>query len=420
MKSAKENGVGSRIASVHNGSSLFTGQAGGGESNIRRYIVENDFLEAIIQLPNNLFYNTGITTYIWILNNNKPQHRKGKVQLLNAQDMYRKLRKNLGEKNCELTDEHINELTRLYHDMADTDQSEIAKVFNNSDFGYYKVTVERPLRKSAQFTEERVNGLRFVAALQDEMAWMYQQYGDAIYDKKALKEHRKAIIQHFEDQGDSLTRKNRDKLLAQKTWDDQNKLMQHARQIMEKMGQKQTDDFNAFKNDFNNFVKALGFKLSAGEKNQILNAVSWRDEKAKPVIKKTHTLTKEDAYELAESFEVKTGCLQDFGYWAALSGNRKEAGKYREYEPDSELRDTENVPLHEDVHQYFIDEVRPHVDDAWLALDKTLIGCEISFNKYFYQHKPLRSLEAVTGDILRLESETEGLLKKLVSFGEQP
>lgn len=119
MKSVRENGMGSRIASVHNGSSLFTGDAGSGESNIRRHLIENDWLEAIIQLPNNLFYNTGITTYIWVLSNNKPDKRRGKVQLIDASAMYRKLRKNLGAKNCELAPDHIDAITRLHLDMAD-------------------------------------------------------------------------------------------------------------------------------------------------------------------------------------------------------------------------------------------------------------------------------------------------------------
>ncbi|WBA79834.1 class I SAM-dependent DNA methyltransferase [Endozoicomonas sp. GU-1] len=414
MKTVGQNNMGARVASVHNGSSLFTGQAGSGESNIRRYIVENDFLEAIIQLPNNLFYNTGITTYIWILNNNKPDHRKGKVQLLNAQNMYQKLRKNYGDKNCELTDDHIDELTKLYHKMAGADESDITKVFDNKDFGYYKVTVERPLRKSAQFTEERVSELRFFPALRDEMKWIYQEFGDAVYGNDTLMEHRQAIIQHFEDQGENLTKKNRDKLLAQKTWDDQKKLINAAQQLMAKMGSEQTNDFNQFKDEFNKALKSLGLKLSAGDKNQILNAFSWRDENAVPVIKKVHSLAQVTSIlsEILEHQEDDNGNLQDYGFW------RLEGTQFTEYEPDSELRDTENVPLKEDIHQYFVDEVRPHVDDAWIALDKTLIGCEISFNKYFYQHKSLRSLEEVTGDILRLESETEGLLKKLVSLGE--
>ena len=141
MKPSSSNGIGSRIASVHNGSSLFTGDAGGGESNIRRYIIENDLLDAIIQLPNNLFYNTGITTYIWLLSNNKAQNRKGKVQLIDANDLYSKLRKNLGDKNCELEPKHIAKIMEVYSKF-ETYDDEIdgkkisSKIFDNSDFGY--------------------------------------------------------------------------------------------------------------------------------------------------------------------------------------------------------------------------------------------------------------------------------------------
>jgi type I restriction enzyme M protein len=163
--------LGSRIASVHNGSSLFTGDAGGGESNIRRYIIENDWLEAIVQMPNNLFYNTGITTYIWILSNNKAKHRKGKVQLIDAGLLFRKLRKNLGNKNCEFAPEHIREIVSVYEKMQAVDrvihpetkeeQGIAAKIFDNTDFGYYKVTIERPKRLKAQFTTERIAELAF-------------------------------------------------------------------------------------------------------------------------------------------------------------------------------------------------------------------------------------------------------------------
>ncbi len=171
MKPLTQSPLGSRIASVHNGSSLFTGDAGGGESNIRRYIIENDWLEAIIQLPNNLFYNTGITTYIWILSNNKDPKRKGKVQLIDAGLMFQKLRKNLGNKNCEFSPEHIREIVSVYKEMQaidreinpeSNDEEGIAsKVFDNGDFGYYKVTIERPKRLKAQFTQERISELRF-------------------------------------------------------------------------------------------------------------------------------------------------------------------------------------------------------------------------------------------------------------------
>src|SRR5690606_38492519 len=175
MKALTQSASGSRIASVHNGSSLFTGDAGGGESNIRRYIIENDWLEAIVQLPNNLFYNTGITTYIWILSNNKATHRKGKVQLIDAGQLYRKLRKNLGNKNCEFAPEHITEIVKTYAQMESVEAKEVnmenisgpisSKVFDNPDFGYYKVSIERPKRLKAQFTEERIAELRFDKSL---------------------------------------------------------------------------------------------------------------------------------------------------------------------------------------------------------------------------------------------------------------
>lgn len=153
---------GSRIASVHNGSSLATGDAGGGESNIRRYIIENDMLETIIQLPNNLFYNTGITTYIWVLSNKKVKKRSGKVQLIDASQLFRKLRKNLGQKNCEFTPVHIKQITQLYLGMPENNES---KIFDNIEFGYYKVIIERPSRKAAQFTLERVATLRLIQNL---------------------------------------------------------------------------------------------------------------------------------------------------------------------------------------------------------------------------------------------------------------
>jgi len=160
MKPLKQSSSGSRIASVHNGSSLFTGDAGGGESNIRRYIIENDMLEAIVQLPNNLFYNTGITTYIWILSNSKSENRKGKVQLIDAGLLFSKLRKNLGDKNCELKPEHIREIVSVYLELKEVerkinpetkeDEGIASKIFDNEDFGYYKVTIERPKRLKAQ------------------------------------------------------------------------------------------------------------------------------------------------------------------------------------------------------------------------------------------------------------------------------
>ena len=412
MKAPQENGMGSRIASVHNGSSLFTGDAGSGESNIRRHIIENDWLEAIIQLPNNLFYNTGITTYIWVLSNNKAPQRRGKVQLIDASQMYRKLRKNLGAKNCEFAPEHIEQITQLYLEMP---QNDISKIFDNADFGTYKVTVERPLRLAAHFTPERLVPLRFVPAIRQPMEWAYAEWGDAIYTD--LAQHQEAIAAYLEREEINLNTKNRKALLNPAVWQKQRDVLAAAEQLMAQVGREVWLDFNRFTAAVDTAVKALKLKLTASEKRQVLQAVSWRDEQAAQVIKKTHKLTGPKLAALLAELACAEADLPDFGYWPT-----GKAGEYHEYEPDSDLRDTENVPLTEDpdavtaIHNYFLREVRPHVNEAWIALDKTKIGYEISFNKYFYKHTPLRSLAEVTADILQLEAETEGLLKKLVQF----
>ncbi len=402
----KDSPRGSRIASVHNGSSLFTGDAGGGESNIRRFIIENDMLEAIIQLPNNLFYNTGITTYIWIVTNAKPEHRRGKVQLINASEMYAKRRKNLGEKNCDLTDEHIDTITGLYLDMADDG---VAKVFDNTDFGYFKVTVERPLRKLAQFTADRVETLRFQPSIRAEMEWVWKRYEEDAYTD--LASHRDAIEDYLEREEISLTAKNRKALLNPKTWKSQRDLMQVGFELMDDIGGGLWDDFNAFSGAVTKALKARKIKLTATERNQVLNAVSWRDPSAKKVIKRRHHLVDDKLQEVLRKLGTSAQHLADHGYWPSSVPD-----EYIEYETDSELRDTENVPLKDDIHAYFLREVRPHVDEAWLDIGSTKIGYEISFNRYFYQHKPLRDLKDVAEDILKLEEETEGLLKRLVNL----
>ncbi len=406
MRNLTDTRHGSRIASVHNGSSLFTGDAGGGESNIRRHLIEKDMVEAIIQLPNNLFYNTGITTYIWVVTNNKPSHRKGKVQLINASEMYTKRRKNLGEKNCDLSDGHIGTITDLYMSLADDG---VSRVFDNADFGYYKVTVERPLRRKAQFTPERIANLRFTSGLQEVMGWVYDKYGDDVYTN--LKDYNQAIQDYLEREEITLSPKNRKALLDPMTWIAQRDLMEEAGRLMTSIGQNLFDDFNVFKASVDADLKARKVKLAAAQKNQILNAVSWRHEDAAKVIKKEHKLTGSKMDDLLAKLDTTAEELPDHGYWP--TGN---AGEYIEYEADSDLRDSENVPLKDDIHAYFMREVRPHVDDAWLDISSAKIGYWISFNRYFYQHKPLRDLNAVAQDILELEKETEGLLRRLVSL----
>jgi type I restriction enzyme M protein len=408
MRKLKESPAGSRIASVHNGSSLFTGDAGGGESNIRRYLIENDMVDAIIQLPNNLFYNTGITTYIWVVTNNKLAHRQGKVQLINASEMYTKRRKNLGEKNCDLADEHIDTIMELYTGLANEG---VAKVFDNEDFGYYKFTVERPLRKMAQFTPGRIATLRFTSGMQEIMGWVWDRYGEDVYTN--LKAHREAIEDYIEREEITLTPKNRKALLDPKTWIAQRDIMEEAARIMANIGQEVTDDFNIVTALVDADLKSRKVKLAAAQKNQILNAVSWRDEAAKKVIKKRHKLSGDKLSDLLTKLGAMHETIQDHGYWPTST-----AGEYIEYESDSELRDSENVPLKDDIHAYFLREVRPHVKDAWLDISSVKIGYEISFNRYFYQHKPLRDLNEVARDILELEKESDGLLRRLVSLTE--
>lgn len=283
--------LGSRIAEVHNGSSLFTGDAGQGESNIRRYIIENDWLEAIVALPLNMFYNTGIATYIWVLSNKKAEHRKGKVQLIDATNWYQPLRKNLGKKNCELSESDIKKIITTFIEFKETEQS---RIFQNEAFGYQKVTVERPLRiKGAD--------------------------PDKDYTAKEIKE--------FKDSG-------------------------------------------------------------------------VRDENAPAVIKKIYSSEKVEANPLLGLFQR----------------NIKGKDVVVEYEPDNDLRDTEQVPLLEDggIDAFIKREVLPYAPDAWYVPDSIKIGYEISFTKVFYKPTPLRSLDEIKKDILAVEKEAEGLLDEVI------
>lgn len=438
MKDPTVGTNGSRIASVHNGSSLFTGDAGGGESNIRRYLIENDMLDAIVQLPNNLFYNTGITTYIWLLNNNKPESRKGKVQLIDASLLYRKLRKNLGNKNCEFAPEHIEQITRTYLDCAaierELDGSSpegmgdpigiASQVFRNEDFGYYKVTIERPDRRKAQFTVECIASLRFDKQLSEVMEHLYAEHGDKLYDKtdhgkdgkqSFLKSIEKSVLAWCEDNDISLNAKAKAKLLDVKHWLALKTVYETAQALMAAIGQNEFDDFNLFKDQVDVELKALKVKLSATEKSAILNAVSWYDETAAKVIKKVVKLSGDKLDELLERYGCTQAQLPDFGFYPTDKKN-----EYITYETSADLRDSESVSLLKDdepqsIHQYFLDEVKPHVGEAWINLDSVKIGYEISFNKYFYRHKPLRSLEDVANDIISLEQKAEGLIAQILS-----
>ena len=413
MKSTSQSPLGSRIASVHNGSSLFTGDAGGGESNIRRHIIENDWLDCIIQLPNNLFYNTGITTYIWLLHNNKEAKRKGKVLLIDASQRFAKLRKNLGNKNCELTADHIKEIQKAYtHFETIERQSEdgfAAKVFVNSDFGYYKVTIDRPARLKAQFSAERIAELRFDKTLKEPMQWAYETFGERIYTD--LKSVEKEILEWCEKNDLDLNAKKRKALTAVATWKKQKEILETANALMQAIGTDEYSDYNVFLEEVNQELKAKKSKLSASEKNQILAAVNWYDQTAEKVIKKTQKLSGDKLEQLLHHLDCTVKQLPDYGYYPSGKPN-----EYIIYENQTDLRDSESVPLAENIHDYFIREVKPHVEEAWIDLDKTKIGYEISFNKYFYQHKPLRPIEEVSSEILELEELNEGLIKEILAL----
>ncbi|MGZ9676415.1 type I restriction-modification system subunit M [Flavobacterium sp. GNP001] len=413
MKSLSQSPTGTRIASVHNGSSLFTGDAGGGESNIRRYIIENDWLEAIVQLPNNLFYNTGITTYIWILSNNKTANRVGKVQLIDAGQLYRKLRKNLGNKNCEFAPEHITEIVKTYTDLAaierTADEGIAAKVFDNSDFGYHKVIIERPKRLKAQFTAERIAELRYDKSLKEAMVYAYETFGDSIYTE--IENHKKEILDWCEKNELNLTAANQKKVVAKTTWDKQAFLLEQATILLDALGDEVFSDFNLFKQKVDAVIKDKKLKLGASEKNAILNVVSWYDAEAEKVIKGTVKLTGEKLSSLLDHLDCTESELSNYGYYPTAK-----KGEYLTYETESDLRDTENVPLKEDIHTYFLREVKPHVEEAWINLDATKIGYEISFNKYFYQHKPLRAINEVSADIIDLEKLSDGLIAEILNL----
>ncbi len=414
LKPLSVSPMGSRIASVHNGSSLFTGDAGSGESNIRRHIIENDLLEAIIQLPNNLFYNTGITTYIWLLSNHKADHRKGKVQLIDASQRYQKLRKNLGSKNCEFSPDHIREIIKVYNEMdvveRENEDDLASKVFENSDFGYYKVTIERPRRLKAQFSEERIASLRFDKKLLEPMQWAWESFGEKVY--KELSGLEKDILDWCEEEDLNLSAKQKKQLLNKATWKKQLELLHTAQQLMEAIGTDEYSDFNVFRKVVDKALKAGKSKLSATEKKQILAAVSWYDAEAEKVIKGIKKLNREKPEDLKTRWKITSNeQLPDYGLYPT-----EKEGEYIEYETESDLRDYENVPLKEDIYAYFQREVKPHVGEAWMNLEVTKLGYEISFNKYFYQHKPLRSIEEVTADILKLEEESEGLIHEILNF----
>ncbi len=342
--------LGTRIAEVHNGSSLFTGDAGQGESNIRRWVIENDWLEAVIALPLNMFYNTGIATYIWVLTNRKPERRRGKVQLIDATRIYQPLRKNLGKKNCELSDEQIGQITAMFMTFQETEQS---KIFPNEAFGYWKITVERPLRLATDMGPLRLK--RFEKICQ------------------AAKEEPLANL---------------------------------VRRVAEQMGPGPHMDFDRVMASCEKDADRHGVNLTAKRLKLLQSELAYTDPAAEPIIRKISKPGKVAADPLYGRYEGE------------INGKLRVA----EYEPDSSLRDTEQVPLLEPggIEAFFRREVLPHAPDAWIDPSKTQIGYEISFIRHFFKAQPLRSLSEIRADLEALQAEAEGLLDQIVSFGETP
>lgn len=411
MKPLEFQPQGSRVASIHNGSSLFTGDAGSGESNIRRYLIENDLVEAIIQLPNNIFYNTGITTYVWLLTNKKDDKRKGKVQLIDASQAFEKLRKNQGSRNCTITPEYRSAILKTYTDFVEkeADNDKVAsKVFDGDDFRYYNVTIERPLRLKSQFNALKIDEMRYDSGESELSKWLYQTYGDRVYD--GLDSEVSSIKEYLNDNDIKLTDKKLAKLISVKEWQSRRELMDTAKQLMHNIGTAVFMDYNVFADKVNTAAKQLKLSASAAQLKSIARAMSETDPEAAPVVKKLHKSTSKDLEELDSVYGINESLLADYGYYYSKDK------MYVEYESDSDLRDIEKISVKEDIYEYFQREVRPYVADAWINLLPTKIGCEISFNKYFYKPVPLRSLEENERDILELDKQSQGFIQSLFNL----
>lgn len=409
MKPLDQQPQGSRIASIHNGSSLFTGDAGSGESNIRRYLIENDMVDAIIQLPNNIFYNTGITTYIWLLTNKKSDKRRGKVQLIDASQAFEKLRKNQGSRNCTITPDFQDQILKIYMDFVEQEDDKVnSKIFDNDDFRYYSITIDRPLRLRSQFNALKIDELLYDKGELELSKWLYQTYGERVFS--GLDNEVPAIKEYLNDNDTKLTDKKLAKLISTKEWKARRELMEAAKKLMHEVGTEVFMDYNLFTEQINKAAKNLKLSASAAQLKTIARAMSETDPEAKPVVKKVHKANSKDIETLQTTYEIADERLKDYGYCPCEK-------LFVEYESDSDLRDTEKIPVKEDIYEYFQREVRPYIADAWINLTakkpNTMIGCEISFNKYFYKPAPLRTLEENERDILELDKQSQGFIQSL-------
>ena len=411
MKPLEYQPQGSRVASIHNGSSLFTGDAGSGESNIRRFLIENDLVDAIIQLPNNIFYNTGISTYVWILTNKKAHERIGKVQLIDASQAFEKLRKNQGSRNCTISEQYRDAILKVYMDFVPqeaTDEQKVAsKIFDGDDFRYYNVTIERPLRLRSQFNALKIDEMLYDSSELEMSKWLYQTYGERVFS--GLDAEVPAIKEYLNENEIKMTDKKLAKLISVKAWEDRRTLQNAAKALMKAIGTEVFMDYNVFSERVASTAKTLKLDVKATDIKSIARAMSVTDPEAVPVIKKEHKANSKDIEKLESVYGIAPEVIEDYGYTKRGKG-------YVEYESDSDLRDSEKIPVKEDIYEYFQREVRPYVADAWINLPPTKIGCEISFNKYFYKPAPLRSLAENEADILALDAASQGFIKTL--FGE--
>lgn len=408
MKPLEYQPQGSRVASIHNGSSLFTGDAGSGESNIRRFLIENDLVDAIIQLPNNIFYNTGISTYVWILTNKKAHERIGKVQLIDASQAFEKLRKNQGSRNCTISEQYRDAILKVYMDFVPqeaTDEQKVAsKIFDGDDFRYYNVTIERPLRLRSQFNALKIDEMLYDSSDLEMSKWLYQTYGERVFD--GLDNEVPAIKEYLNENEIKMTDKKLTKLISVKAWEDRRTLQDAAKALMKAVGTEVFMDYNVFSERVASTAKTLKLDVNAADIKSIARAMSVTDPAAAPVIKKEHKANSKDIEKLESVYGIAPEVISDYGY-------TKHGKGYVEYESDSDLRDSEKIPVKEDIYEYFQREVRPYVADAWINLPPTKIGCEISFNKYFYKPAPLRSLSENEADILALDEQSQGFIKSL-------
>ena len=318
-KMVKNTELGSRIVEVHNGSSLFTGDAGQGASNARQYMFEQDLVEAIIALPINIFYNTGIATYLLILTKIKSEKRKGKVQLIDAANIFEPMKKALGHKNSMLLEEHIYQITKY---LLDFKTNEHSKIFLNEEFGYNKIYTERPLRLKVSINDNTMNEFKSICS---------ENKAEKLYE---------------------FILENKEHFIAE------------------------TNDYNEFKAILDNLAKG-NIKLASKDIKLIRQAFCTVDEKAKEVISK-----------------------------------KNKDGSY-EYEKDPDLSDTEQIPLLYEggIDEYFKKEVLPYAPDAWIEQDKTKVGYEVLFSKYFYKPSELRTLDDIELEISQIEKEAQELLK---------